>query len=86
MTYAVKWRPKALDALRKLPRDVATRIVLKVDQAKANPNHFLDRLEGDPGYKLRVGDYRVIIDIIENERILAVRLVGHRRNIYKRSL
>jgi mRNA interferase RelE/StbE len=86
MAYSVKWRPKALDGLHKLPKDVAKRIVKRVDIAKDNPKHFLESLSGDPGYKIRAGDYRAIIDIIEKEKVIAVRVVSHRRNIYKRNL
>jgi mRNA-degrading endonuclease RelE of RelBE toxin-antitoxin system len=45
---------------------------------------YLEKLRGDPGFKLRAGDYRALIDIEEN--IIAVRVVGHRKNIYKRHL
>ena len=86
MSYVIKWRSKALQELRKLPKDIATRIVKKVDSTKANPKHFLESLSGDPGYKIRSGDYRAIVDIIEEEKVIAVRIIGHRRNIYKRHL
>lgn len=86
MSYAVLWRPKALAELRQLPKDVAQRIVKKIDAAKENPPHFLERLVGDPGYKIRIGDYRAIIDIIEGQKTLAVRIIGHRETVYKRNL
>ena len=86
MTYSVKWRPKVLDELEKLPKVVSKRIVRKIDSITEAPLHFLEKLVGDPGYKLRVGDYRVIIDVIENEKILAIRVVGHRRNVYEKNL
>jgi len=87
MTYSIKWRPKAVKELRKLPRDVAIRIVKKVDTLKEDPKKSLQKLRGgDGGFKLRVGDYRILIDIIEKEKVIAVRVVGHRKNIYKRRL
>jgi mRNA interferase RelE/StbE len=72
--------------LRKLPKEIAERIVKRVDIAKDEPKHFLEKLVDDTGYKIRVGDYRAIIDILDKEKILAVRIVGHRKNIYKRHL
>ncbi|MBI2111931.1 type II toxin-antitoxin system RelE/ParE family toxin [Candidatus Woesearchaeota archaeon] len=86
MAYTIKWRPKALAELRKLPNIAAKRIVQKMDSAKNDPHHFLDKLVGDPGYKIRAGDYRAIVDIIEEEKAIAVRIVGHRKNIYQRNL
>ncbi len=86
MTYAIKWRSKALVELRKLPKISANRIVKKIDSAKDNPHHFLEKLVNDRGYKIRGGDYRAIVDIVEDEKVIAVRIVGHRKNIYKRHL
>jgi mRNA interferase RelE/StbE len=86
MAYAVKWRPKTLEELRKLPKDEAKRILHRLELAVENPHHYLERLVGDEGYKLRVGDYRVIIDIVEEEKVLAIRVLGHRSTIYKRQL
>lgn len=86
MAYSIKWRPKALDELRKLPKVVSKRIVRKVSNSKENPRKFLEKLSGQPSYKIRAGDYRAIIDIDEQEKIIIVRIIGHRRNIYKRHL
>ncbi len=72
--------------LRKLPKDIAKRLVKRIDLSKKDPKHFLDKLEDDPGCKIRAGDYRAIVDIIEKEKTIAVRIVGHRKNIYKRYL
>ena len=35
-------------------------------------------------YKLRIGDYRVVYEIIRNERLILVHSVGHRRDVYRR--
>lgn len=84
MSYQILWGPRAKKELDKLPRDISARIVKKVGMLKDDPQFYLEKLVNDPGYKIRVGDYRVIADVFEQERIIAVRLVGHRRNIYKR--
>lgn len=86
MSHSVKWRPAAIKELRKLPKEAAQRLVERIDLAKDNPHHFLERLEGEPGYKLRAGDYRAIVDILEAEKVIAVRIVGHRKNIYKQHI
>ncbi len=86
MAYSIKWRPKSISQLRKLPKDIAIRIVNKVDSLKETPLRFLEKLINDHGFKLRVGDYRIIIDLIEEDKILTVRIVAHRKNIYERYL
>ncbi len=84
MSFDVKWRPEALKDLRKLPHGIAQRIVAKVSIAREFPHHFFERLADDPGYKLRVGDYRIIADIISEDKTIVVRIIGHRKNIYDR--
>lgn len=44
----------------------------------------LSGLSGEDAYKLRVGDYRVIVDWEREEDTVYVLTVGHRRNIYDR--
>ena len=46
------------------------------------PDHYLKRLSGSSYYRLRVGDYRVIIGWRKDDGELFVREIGHRRNVY----
>jgi len=82
--YYVKWHPKARGRLRKLPKDVSSRIVKRVKEVKEDPFYYLEHYEGGDVYKLRIGDYRALIDVDFSNKILKVRVVGHRKNIYKR--
>jgi len=47
-----------------------------------NPFLHLQRFQGDC-YKFRCGDYRALIDVDQENKLVIVRVVGHRRNIYK---
>ena len=35
-------------------------------------------------FKLRVGDYRVLYDMIESENLILVHQIGHRSDVYRR--
>jgi mRNA interferase RelE/StbE len=41
------------------------------------------KLTGRDGWRIRVGDYRIIYEIIDNELIVLVIDIGHRREIYR---
>ncbi|MBS3084202.1 type II toxin-antitoxin system RelE/ParE family toxin [Candidatus Pacearchaeota archaeon] len=84
MSYQLKWSNLALESLEKLPFEIAERILKKLDQVKENPKHFIEGLVGLDFKKVRVGDYRVLVDLLENEKIIAIRDLGHRKNIYKK--
>ena len=61
--YELKWDKKALDFLSKLEKDIKQRIWDKIQACKINPFRYLEHLEEIEGFKLRVGDYRVIVDV-----------------------
>ena len=84
MEYEIIWSTNAADQMRSLDRSIAKRIHEKVGQLYQNPERFVEKLVRYPYYRLRVGDYRVILDINhESVRILILR-VGHRSRIYER--
>jgi mRNA interferase RelE/StbE len=83
MRFQIIWSNSAAKELKKLDRTVSKRIFKKVSQLSENPYNFdVIKMVGDPHFRLRVGDYRVIFDI-QNDllRILVIK-VGHRKNIY----
>jgi len=72
----------ALRDLRKLPKEVARRALAKIDSLRDDLKGDVKRLKGtDPGYRLRVGDYRVLFDL-EGAQII-VRRIRHRREAYE---
>ena len=73
---------RALDQLNKLEKQIKTRIWNKLQNCKKDPFRYFEKLKEIEGYKLRVGDYRVIAGIDDN-RIIVLK-VGHRKNIYDR--
>ena len=83
MSYTIKWDPKAKKSLKKLDLKVSQIIIEKINSIVENPKRFLEDLKEVGAYKLRVGNYRAIIDLKENEKVLEVLLVDHRGVIYK---
>ncbi len=84
MTYSVIFSDKARKQIKKLERDVQERIISALVRIRIRPGAYVTKLVGDPGYKLRVGDYRIIMDIDNKELQVLVLKVGHRKNIYEK--
>ena len=83
MKFIIIWPDSVIEQLAKLDRSIAKRIYEAVSRLESDPSRWVSRIVNSPYYKLRVGDYRVILDIQANQlRVLVVR-VGHRKNIYK---
>ena len=83
--YQVEFRPPAAQDFEKLDQAVAARLLKKLRWLAEN----FDSIKPEPLtgpftglLKLRVGDYRIIYQTDREKKVLTVRLVGHRREIY----
>ncbi|HIH18611.1 TPA: type II toxin-antitoxin system RelE/ParE family toxin [Candidatus Micrarchaeota archaeon] len=83
MTYEIIYDRKPLEFLESLPKELRKRIFNKAADAKENPLHFFEQLEGRKDFKLRVGDYRLIADIDHTLKRIDVTLIDHRKRVYK---
>jgi mRNA interferase RelE/StbE len=82
LLYGIIFSLKAKKQFLKLEKTLQERIVYALERIRIRPESFITKLVGDPGYKLRVGDYRIIMDIDKNNLVILVIKVGHRKNIY----
>ncbi|MEU0578654.1 type II toxin-antitoxin system RelE/ParE family toxin [Streptomyces griseoincarnatus] len=83
--YRTVFRTEAQAELRKIPRDTALRILVKLTELEKDPYGFnTTALVSQPERRrLRVGDYRVIYTIDNGELTVWVVHVGHRSTIYE---
>ena len=82
--YEVIFSSKAENQLKKLDKQIQERIIVALERISIRPEHFVEKLIGETGFKLRVGDYRIILDIDNNKLLILVLKLGHRKNIYNR--
>jgi len=82
--YSIEFSKKAENQLYKLPLIIQIRINNSLERIKFRPFHFVKIKQGTPYYILRVGYYRVILDIRSNELLILVIELGHRKKIYKK--
>ncbi|KYK27456.1 cytotoxic translational repressor of toxin-antitoxin stability system [Thermoplasmatales archaeon SG8-52-1] len=84
MTYEILFTDKAFKQLKKLEKEDQERIIKALERIRIRPEAFITKIIDDPGYRLRVGNYRVILDIEKEKLIILVLIVAHRKNIYKK--
>ncbi|MBS3071766.1 type II toxin-antitoxin system RelE/ParE family toxin [Candidatus Pacearchaeota archaeon] len=80
--YKLILEKKAIHDLNKLETKVKDRIWNKLQECKEDPFRFFEKLVEMPGFKLRIGDWRVIADIIREKEAIIVLKVSHRKNVY----
>ena len=81
--YSIIYSPLARRQIEKLESHIQKRILAVLERIRIRPERFVRKLVGDPGYRLRVGGYRVIMDIEHDRLLILVIKVGHRKHIYK---
>ena len=79
MTYEVTFSDFADKQLSKLPLDVQERVISTIKRCQIRPYSHVKKIVGSKYFRLRVCDYRVIMDIIDNKLIIHIVEVGHRK-------
>lgn len=71
--------------LRGLSPELRRRLAPHIDGLASNPRPpGVEKLEGsDSGYRIRVGNYRILYEIEDATRTVRVTAVGHRRDVYR---
>ncbi|MFG1555885.1 MAG: type II toxin-antitoxin system RelE/ParE family toxin [Thermoplasmataceae archaeon] len=80
--YQIKWTETAIQSLEKIERDLAQRILKRVNGLSVNPFRYIKRLKAVPMFSLRVGIYRVLMSIERNNLVIVAIDVGKRENVY----
>ncbi|MGH3496335.1 MAG: type II toxin-antitoxin system RelE family toxin [Nocardioidaceae bacterium] len=81
--YRIELRPAAVRALRKLDPQVRRRIQGAIALLAQDPRPPGARaLQGRPGLRVRVGDYRLIYTVEDDVLLVVVLRLGHRRDVY----
>lgn len=84
MSYKVKLHPKVNKFLKKLGNPLEKRIRNKIKLLKTDdPFRYTEFYEKDKCHKLRIGEYRALIDVDTTRKIVFVRVLDHRKKIYK---
>ncbi|WP_286394339.1 type II toxin-antitoxin system RelE family toxin [Pseudanabaena mucicola] len=84
MSYQVNL-PKAVQKqLNTLPQELKQRILKALVQLQEEPRPANSlQMKGGQGFRLRIGDYRVLYEIDDSSQIVNLRRIGHRREIYQ---
>ena len=85
--YAVRFLDEAIDDLKSIDKVTASRVLRKLQWLADNivsiqPKWLRGELSGLA--KLREGNYRIIYQPIDSEKLIVVHSVGHRSEVYKR--
>lgn len=87
---AEKWRLVVMRPARRefdrLPIAVAAAVLETLEAIEANPRRLGKPLmfEHEGRFSARRGPYRIIYEVLDEERLIRVLAIGHRRDVYRR--
>ncbi|UZJ26824.1 type II toxin-antitoxin system RelE/ParE family toxin (plasmid) [Rhodococcus antarcticus] len=82
--YRIELRPAAARALRKLDPQARRRVQGAIALLAQDPRPPGARaLQGRPGLRVRVGDYRIVYTVEDDVLLVVVVRLGHRRDVYE---
>jgi mRNA interferase RelE/StbE len=84
-SFDLRWRGSTKKDLRRLPRDEVPRILAEVARLAEEPlPHGCEKLRGaEHTYRIRIGDYRVVYELLRVARIVDIQRVRHRKDVYR---
>jgi len=85
LSYTISFKETARKELYLLPDKIVQKILDVISELAVNARHVgVKKLKGkgENLWRLRVGDYRVIYLINDSIRIVNIRKIGHRRDVY----
>ena len=82
--FTILLTKKAEKQIDKLKDNIAIPILEAITQLENNPRPTgCKKLKGRDAFRIRIGNYRVIYEIFDNELLIEVIALGHRKDIYK---
>ena len=83
--YSIEYSREAAKVLAKMPKNLRLLLGSKIEELARDPFSAanIKALVGRPGYRLRVGDWRVIHDIDSERIVVRVLRVGSRGGVYE---
>lgn len=84
--FTLRYSKQVIKTVAKMPQGVAAKIRNELNIIAMDPSAYRGDwkpLRGTPFWRLRVGDWRAICEIIDNELIIYVLKIGSRGGVYK---
>jgi len=80
--FSIELSETSTKFLKKLPKQDSELILNKIYSIRENPFRFLKRLQGDKLWRLRIADFRAVVEIIVSANKIYVVRIGKRENVY----
>lgn len=70
--WSIKWSAKSRNQFKKIDKAEQQKIISSLDECTQNPFKFTKKLKGPPLNSLRVGNYRIILQLVQNKILIYI--------------
>jgi len=83
--YKIEWKRSAAKELKRLPKNAILKALSIVEELTNNPHpNVSKKLSGtDHTYRIRIADYRLVYNVMDQVLVIEVIRVGHRKSVYR---
>lgn len=82
--WTVQIKKQAIKKLKRIPEPDKGYLKAAIQSLETGPEgKDIQRLQGRPGYRMRVGDWRILMNIEKEVRLITIDDIGSRGDIYK---
>ena len=82
--YRIIIERRVAKEIESLPNDIIQRITDAIKNLKFNPRpHGSKKLIGEVGWRVRIGDYRILYTIDDSQKLITIYRVKHRKEAYR---
>ena len=83
-SYSLFIKPSAAKEIEALPKLDRRKVVSRIEALATNPRPpGCEKLSGQEQYRIRQGKYRILYTISDNQLVVVVVKVGHRKEVYR---
>ncbi len=85
MAYRLEVKRSAVKSLRRVPKDVQKRSIDAIDGLADDPYPAgsVKMVGYETLYRIRIGDWRIVYEVNEEQGLVTILAVAHRRDVYK---
>ncbi|MAT45723.1 MAG: hypothetical protein CL609_25605 [Anaerolineaceae bacterium] len=86
MAYDIRFTKQAAKTLQKIPVSLKNTIRYKIEQIAEDPflkHPNVTKLQNREGYRLRVGDWRILYEVRQDDILIIVLKIGLRKEVYR---